>query len=111
MKLLLDESLPVKLKYRFIEKGFETFTTRDMNWLGTKNGDLLSLMLENNFTTFITIDNNIAFQQNFNNYSIQVIVLVAHDNTYDTIMQFFEAILKKVSEIFKGVQVVMHPDY
>ena len=111
MKLLLDESLPVKLKYRFIEKGFETFTTRDMKWLGTKNGDLLSLMLENDFTTFITIDNNVAFQQNFNNYPMQVIVLVAHDNTYETIMQFFEAIIKKLSEIFTGVQVVMHPDY
>ena len=52
MKLLLDESLPVKLKHRFIEKGYETFTIRDMKWLGTKNGELLSLMLENNFTTF-----------------------------------------------------------
>ena len=51
------------------------------------------------------------FNKNFNNYPIQVIVLVAHDNTYDTIMQFFEAILKKVSEIFKGVQIVKHPDY
>ena len=42
---------------------------------------------------------------------MQVMVLVAHDNTYDTIMQFFEAIIKKLSETFTGVQVVMHPDY
>lgn len=111
MKLLLDESLPVKLKYRFIDKGFDTFTTRDMKWLGTKNGELLALMIENNFTTFITIDNNVAFQQNFNNYAMQVIVLVAHDNTYDTIMEFFDAIIKKISEPFKDVQVVLHPDY
>jgi predicted nuclease of predicted toxin-antitoxin system len=111
MKLLLDESLPVKLRHRFIERGYETFTTRDMKWLGTKNGDLLSLMLENDFTTFITIDNNIAFQQNFNNYPIQVLVLVARDNTYDTIMQFFEAIIKKLSETFRGVQAIIHPDY
>lgn len=77
MKLLLDESLPVKLKYRFIEKGLETYTIRDMKWLGTKNGELLTLMIENNFTTFITIDNNVAFQQNFNNLQMQVIVLLA----------------------------------
>jgi hypothetical protein len=82
-----------------------------MSGLGTKNGDLLSLMLENNFTTFITIDNNIAFQQNFNNYPIQVLVLVAHDNTYDTIMQFFEVIVKNLTEIFEGVKVVIHPNF
>jgi len=34
MKLLLDENLPVKLKYRFIDKGFDAYTVRDMNWLG-----------------------------------------------------------------------------
>jgi predicted nuclease of predicted toxin-antitoxin system len=111
MKLLLDESLPVKLKYRFIDRGFEAFTTRDMKWLGTKNGELLALMIENNFTTFITIDNNISFQQNFSNYPIQVIVLVAHDNTYDTIMEFFDSIIKKLSEPFESLQVIIHPDY
>ncbi|MGN6532725.1 MAG: DUF5615 family PIN-like protein [Ginsengibacter sp.] len=42
MKLLLDENLPVKLKYRFTEKGINAFTVRDMRWLGKKNGDLLS---------------------------------------------------------------------
>jgi hypothetical protein len=111
MKLLLDESLPVKLKYRFIEKGFETFTTRDMKWLGTKNGELLTLMLENNFTVFITITTMLFFQQNFNNYPLPVIVLVAHENTYVTIMEFFDAIIEKISKTFIGVQVVIHPNY
>jgi hypothetical protein len=82
-----------------------------MKWLGTKNGELLALMIENNFTTFITIDNNISFQQNFNNYPMQVIVLLAHDNTYDTIMEFFESIIKKLSEPFESIQVIIHPDY
>jgi hypothetical protein len=29
MKLLLDENLPVKLKYRFLEKGIDTSTVAD----------------------------------------------------------------------------------
>jgi predicted nuclease of predicted toxin-antitoxin system len=29
MKLLLDENLPVKLKYRLIERGVEAFTVTD----------------------------------------------------------------------------------
>ena len=85
MKLLLDENLPVKLKYRFIENGIDVFTARDMNWLGKENGALLNLMIENSFTGFVTIDNNLSFQNNFVNYPIAVIVLIAHDNTYETI--------------------------
>jgi predicted nuclease of predicted toxin-antitoxin system len=29
MKLLLDENLPVKLKYRFVENGINAFTIKD----------------------------------------------------------------------------------
>lgn len=68
MKLLLDENLPIKLKHRFIDNDIETYTVRDMGWLGKENGELLKLMLQNNFTSFLTIDNNLSFQQNFKNY-------------------------------------------
>jgi predicted nuclease of predicted toxin-antitoxin system len=52
MKLLLDENLPVKLKYRFKEFGWEAYTVRDMQWFGKENGELLQLMVLNSFTTF-----------------------------------------------------------
>ncbi len=67
MKLLLDENIPVKLKFRLIEDGFITFIVRDMKWLGKENGELLKLMKSNNFTAFLTIDNNLSFQNNFHN--------------------------------------------
>jgi len=111
MKLLLDENLPVKLKFRFADHGFEASTIKDMQWLGKQNGELLKLMLQHNFTTLITIDNNISSQQNFKNYSIQVIVLVAADNTYGTIMEFFDLIIEKVQTDFTGPQSVIHPSY
>ncbi len=111
MKLLLDENLPVKLKYRFIENEIEVFTARDMQWLGKENGDLLNLMIENNFTGFITIDNNLSFQNNFVDYPIAVIVLVAHDNTYETIMEFFDKITFCIREKFTGPKAVVHQDY
>lgn len=111
MKLLLDENIPVKLKYRFIENGVEVFTARDMQWLGKENGELLRLMIENNFTCFITIDNNLTFQNNFINYPFGVIVLVAPDNTYETIMEFFDQIISETKEIFTGAKSVIYPDY
>ncbi len=62
MKLLLDENLPVKLKHRFAAQGFEVSTIKDMQWLAKRNGELLQLMLQNNFTALVTIDNNLAYQ-------------------------------------------------
>ena len=68
-------------------------------------------MIENNFTCFITIDNNLSFQNNFINYPIAVIVLVAHDNTYETIIEFFDKIIACTKEKFTGPQIVIHRDY
>jgi predicted nuclease of predicted toxin-antitoxin system len=102
MKLLLDENIPVKLKHRLTESGFTAFTVRDMQWFGKENGELLQLMQSHGFTALITIDNNLSFQNNFKNYPVQVTLLVAPDNTYDTIIEFFPAILEKLKENFLG---------
>ncbi len=37
MKVLLDENIPRKLKYRFSEE-FEIITVPEMGWSGIKNG-------------------------------------------------------------------------
>jgi predicted nuclease of predicted toxin-antitoxin system len=63
MKIFFDEQLPTKLKYRFIEAGYDVFTVRDMNWLGKKNGDLSQLMTTNKFNVLLTNDKNLYYQQ------------------------------------------------
>ena len=63
MKILLDESLPRKLKNDF-GTDHEVWTVRDKNWLGQKNGALLKLMVEDHFELFITVDQNLPYQQN-----------------------------------------------
>ena len=42
--IILDECLPVKLKYRVSELSddFKVTTVSDLNWTGFKNGDLFS---------------------------------------------------------------------
>lgn len=47
MRLLLDENLPKRLKNDF--PNHEVFTVAEKQWRGKKNGDLLKLMLENEF--------------------------------------------------------------
>lgn len=111
MKILLDENLPVKLKYRFIDAGFNTFTVRDMGWQSKENGELLSLLINNNFTTLITIDNNLSYQQNFIKYPIQVAVLISPDNTYETIMSFIEELFKSLTNNSLQQIVIKHSQF
>ena len=71
----------------------------------------LSLMLQHNFTTFLTIDNNISFQHNFKDYPLRVIVMVAPDNTYQTIMEIFQHIIFAIESSSEKVISVIHPSH
>lgn len=63
MKILLDESLPRKLRNDFgLEH--EVWTVRDKKWLGKKNGELLRLIIDDGFDVFVTVDRNLPYQQN-----------------------------------------------
>lgn len=83
MKLLIDENLPKRLKQDFPEH--EIFTVNDMGWNGKKNGELLQLMLSQDFEILLTFDRNLQYQQNFVKYPIAVYVLNAEDNSYLTL--------------------------
>jgi hypothetical protein len=50
-----------------------------MEWTAITNGELLTLA-ENTFDVFVTVDRNLAFQQNLAVVSIAVIVLRARTN-------------------------------
>ncbi|MFN0082049.1 MAG: hypothetical protein ACKVOM_05985 [Ferruginibacter sp.] len=81
MRLLLDENLPKRLKLDFPEH--EIYTVRDKEWNGIKNGELLKLLIENNFDALLTFDKNLQHQQNFIKYTIAVFVLSAKINSYE----------------------------
>ncbi len=50
-----------------------------MGWTAIKNGQLLSLASEQ-FDVFVTVDRNLAFQQQVVSFQIAVIVLHARSN-------------------------------
>jgi len=74
MKILLDESLPIKLLNYFGNEHIVS-SVRDEGWLGKKNGELLKLMIEANFEIFITADRNLQYQQNLKDLKLTTIVL------------------------------------
>jgi predicted nuclease of predicted toxin-antitoxin system len=61
MKILLDEQLPVKLRYRF-NSILSVSTVRDMKWLGLKDQDLFIKIKDENFDLFVPNDQNLKFQ-------------------------------------------------
>ncbi|HYJ62101.1 MAG TPA: hypothetical protein VEV62_00015 [Parafilimonas sp.] len=85
IKVLLDENLPVKLKYR-LQDVCEIYTVRDKGWNALENGDLIKAMEEDNFDYLITSDKNLRYQQNIEKYNIAFIILNVMNNNYETIL-------------------------
>jgi predicted nuclease of predicted toxin-antitoxin system len=107
MKLLLDENLPNKLKFRFRDAQYECYTVQDMDWASLTNGALLEKMIEHSFEVLITMDSNIGFQQNFNNYPIPVLILISKSNTYENIIKSFGQILLELVNLQNGPNTVV----
>lgn len=96
MKILLDESLPRKLRFEF-EPEHEAWTVRDKGWLSKKNGELLKLMTEDNFDIFVTVDRNLRYQQNPDSLSVTIFILIAKDNRLQTLRLLIPKIFDGIS--------------
>lgn len=96
MRLLLDENLPKRLKLEFTEH--EIYTAADKGWTGISNGKLLGLLIDNKFDALLTFDKNLQYQQNFEKYTIAVIVLNAPDNSYQTLKN----LVPKIKDVLKA---------
>ncbi len=96
MKILLDESLPRKLRSDFGSE-HEVWTVRDKGWLGKKNGALLKLMTAENFELFITVDKNLPYQQNLERLHLTIFVLNAKDNRRSTLQKLIPLIFERIT--------------
>jgi predicted nuclease of predicted toxin-antitoxin system len=91
MKVLLDENLPVKLKYR-LQDVCEVYTVRDKGWNALENGDLIKAMEDENFNCLITSDKNLQYQQNISKYNVCFVILNVINNNYETILPLVDEI-------------------
>ncbi len=74
MKILLDESVPQKLRL-LIEGSHAVATAWFQGWSGLKNGALLDAAEKAGFDLFITADQQLSYQQNLTGRTIAVVVL------------------------------------
>jgi len=98
VKLLLDENLPVKLKFRF-KSSFEIYTINDLGWNSIKNGELLKRMRKENFSVLITSDKNLRYQQNLDKHEIVVVLLNGKTNRYKDLVSYVPKIEEVLSPL------------
>ena len=102
MKVLLDECIDWRLEKDIL--GYEVKTVPQMGWVTIKNGELLALA-EKEFDVFLTVDRNLAFQQNLPRYNLAVIVLRAQSNRLQDLRPLVPKLLEllptaKLGEVF-----------
>lgn len=100
MRILIDECVPRRLLAAL--EAYDAFTVPDMGWQGKKNGELLRLMREANVRVFITIDQNLQYQQNLSESDATIIVLSAASNRYQDLLPLLPALKKRLIEVKPG---------
>lgn len=78
MRIMLDKCVPRPLKRELTD--YQVCTVVEMGWSGKKNGELLQMMVQENFTILLTTDQNLRYQQNLQQAGIAVVVLIASSN-------------------------------
>lgn len=99
MRVLLDESLPRRLKGEL--PGHEVVTVVECGWAGTKNGKLLA-RASSRFDVFVTADQNLQYQQNLAALPLPVVVLVARDNRFETLKPLAPRLLDALTTLRPG---------
>lgn len=94
MRVLLDENLPKRLKYRLLEQNHAASTAREMGWNGKKNGELLGLLTFSGFDVLITSDKNLIHQQNLDKFNVTVLLLNIKANRYAYIQLLLDDLLQ-----------------
>ena len=96
MRLLLDESVPSRLRRSLV--GHDVCTVVEMGWSGVKNGKLLALAATE-FDAFITVDKNLPYQQNLTLLPVAVIVLDAPSIELAALLPLIPALQRQLASL------------
>ncbi|MEO5500689.1 MAG: DUF5615 family PIN-like protein [Ginsengibacter sp.] len=99
MKILLDECVTKRLKPYLTE--FEVFTVSQMKWNGIKNGELMTMCVENGFDLILTIDKNLKYQQNLDNYELTIAILNSATSKIEELTLFMSSFKDQINKLEK----------
>jgi hypothetical protein len=98
MKIILDESVPQKL--RLLIEGHTVVTAWYKGWSGLQNGALLDAAEQAGFELFITADQELSYQQNLTGRKMALVVLST--NNWDFIKAGIGEIIAAVDAATPG---------
>jgi hypothetical protein len=99
MRVFLDECVDWRLSRDLI--GHHVRTARQMGWTSIKNGELLALAAQE-FDIFVTVDRNLAFQQNLAPLTVAVIILQAPTNRLADLQDLVPGLLEAIAAAKPG---------
>ena len=100
MRLLLDECVPRPLKRDLV--GHDVHHVVDMGWSSKRNGELLQLMVAEQFEALLTVDQNLPFQQNLRTAGVGVLVVRATTNRVSELRPLVPLMLEGLSRLMPG---------
>ena len=92
MKILFDHCVPRPLRRYFTSHDVET--TAQNGWQTLSNGKLLDAAEQAGFEVFLTVDANLAYQQNLSGRTIRLVVVEAANNRTPTLAPLVPRVLE-----------------
>jgi hypothetical protein len=93
-----------KLKRDFQEH--DVATVEEAGLKGLKNGELLR-SASGRYDVLVTVDQNLAYQQNISSLGLGVLVLVAKRNSYQALHPLMDKALEALKQINPGEVVIV----
>ncbi|MEO5739197.1 MAG: hypothetical protein ABIS29_01200 [Vicinamibacterales bacterium] len=82
--------------------GVHVATARGQGWAGLRNGELLSRMRAAEFTALVTVDRNLAYQQNVAAAGVVVLVMHARTNRLPDLLPLAAKVLAALESTVPG---------
>lgn len=87
------------------EKAFgriRSFTVRELQLGGVKNGKLMTYCVENSFDILLTIDKNLMYQQNLEKYPVTIVVLNSLTSKVEDLVTFLPSFRSQLDKLQKS---------
>src|SRR5579863_7973102 len=99
MRILLDECVNPRVRDAFLKH--EVRTVQEMGWGGIANGKLMALA-QQSFNVFVTVDQNLEYQQNLAKLTVGLVAVVVPDNNIRYFRPIFPELLRAVESVRAG---------
>jgi predicted nuclease of predicted toxin-antitoxin system len=99
MRILLDECVNPRVKDAF--PNHEVQTVKEMGWGGITNGKLMALA-QQSFDVFLTVDQNLEYQQNLSRLKLGLVVVAVPDNNIKYFRPIFLELLTAAETVRPG---------